>query len=117
MEEKHDGSTLAPTDRSESESLSRTKEFEPIATSAKPSNRPGSQSLNRTTSLQNIARTRSQNGYGCDDEETDDLEQATSRDPFEVKWDGENDPMNPRSWKTSRKWIVVIIVSASSICV
>jgi len=116
MEEKHEGSTLVPTDRSESESLPQTKEFEPINTSSNP-NSPGLQTLYQPTSLHNIIRTRSQNGYGCDDDEDDDLEQATSNDPFDVKWDGENDPLNPRTWKSFRKWIVVLIVSASSICV
>jgi len=117
MEEKHEGSTLAPTERSESGSLPRTKEFEPINTFSKTNSGPGSQTLNRTTSLHSIARTRSQNGYGCDEEESDELEQTTSHDPFEVKWDGVDDHMNPRNWKRIRKWLVVIIVSASSVCV
>ena len=36
---------------------------------------------------------------------------------FEVQWDGDHDPMNPRNMRTGRKWIVVAIVSAGSICV
>ncbi|CAD0087715.1 unnamed protein product [Aureobasidium vineae] len=36
---------------------------------------------------------------------------------FEVTWDGDDDPMNPRSMPYVRKWIIVIIVSASSLCV
>lgn len=36
---------------------------------------------------------------------------------FEVTWDGDDDPMNPRSMPYARKWIIVIIVSASSLCV
>jgi hypothetical protein len=36
---------------------------------------------------------------------------------FEVTWDGDDDPMNPRSMAYARKWIIVIIVSASSLCV
>ncbi|KAG9577133.1 MFS general substrate transporter, partial [Aureobasidium melanogenum] len=31
--------------------------------------------------------------------------------------DGDDDPMNPRSMAYARKWIIVIIVSASSLCV
>lgn len=36
---------------------------------------------------------------------------------FEVQWDGDHDPMNPRNMRTGRKWIVVAIVSAGSTCV
>ncbi|KAI9759981.1 MAG: hypothetical protein M1835_000260, partial [Candelina submexicana] len=43
-----------------------------------------------------------------------------SEDPektFEVHWDGDNDPMNPRSMPKGKKWLIVIIVSMSSTCV
>ena len=36
---------------------------------------------------------------------------------FEVSWDGDQDPMNPRNMSNGRKWIVVAIVSAGSTCV
>lgn len=36
---------------------------------------------------------------------------------FEVQWDGDQDPMNPRNMSNGRKWIVVAIVSAGSTCV
>lgn len=36
---------------------------------------------------------------------------------FEVQWDGEHDPMNPRCMSKGRKWIIVLIVSAGSTCV
>jgi hypothetical protein len=36
---------------------------------------------------------------------------------FEVAWIGDDDPMNPRSMAFARKWIIVIILSASSLCV
>jgi len=39
------------------------------------------------------------------------------KEDFEVRWDGDHDPMNPRSMGTARKWIIVIILSASSLCV
>lgn len=74
-----------------------------------------------------ISRTRSNNGYGCDGGTEDavavsgiDLEgrAVAVNDPFEVHWDGGDcDPMNPRSWSKARKWVVVSIVSASSLCV
>lgn len=69
-----------------------------------------------------MSRTRSNNGYGCDDNEEDTTEEeaggAAEKDPFEVHWDnGDEDPMCPRSMSLARKWLVVIIVSASSLCV
>ena len=36
---------------------------------------------------------------------------------FEVKWDGDDDPMNPRNMSHGRKWVIVLIVSAGSTCV
>lgn len=99
--------------------LPYTKEFAPISNGASKANsRPNSQT--RRT----LSRTRSNNGYGCDDnrESVEDLEvvgQAVSvKDPFDVKWEnGDNDPMNPRSMAHGKKWLVVLIVSASSLCV
>lgn len=68
-----------------------------------------------------LIRTRSQNGYGCDDtegDEADETQQEEEKDPFEVGWeDGENDPLNPRSKKKIMKWLIVIICSFSSFCV
>ncbi|KAH8601211.1 major facilitator superfamily domain-containing protein, partial [Bisporella sp. PMI_857] len=92
------------------------KEFEPIACTKSHSSQPGS----RPVSLRAITKTRSQNGYGCDDPEEHGVQNgvAAEKDPFEVRWDGgENDKMNPRGMSLLRKWVVVIIVSASSMCV
>ena len=36
---------------------------------------------------------------------------------FEVQWDGDHDPTNPRNMSKGRKWVVVAIVSAGSTCV
>jgi hypothetical protein len=41
----------------------------------------------------------------------------TGGEPFLVKWDGDSDPMNPRSMSKFRRWIIVLIVSSSSLCV
>jgi hypothetical protein len=42
----------------------------------------------------------------------------TSDDPYLVRWEGgDADPMNPRSMTTLRRWCIVLIVSASSLCV
>jgi hypothetical protein len=36
---------------------------------------------------------------------------------FEVSWDGEKDPMNPRNMSVFHKWVIVTIVCTSSLCV
>ena len=41
----------------------------------------------------------------------------TSPESFEVQWDGDDDPMNPRRMPTWRKWMITLTVSVSSICV
>lgn len=40
-----------------------------------------------------------------------------SEKTFEVKWDGDHDPMNPRNMRKRQKWLIVLIVSVSSVCV
>jgi len=104
---------------------SKELEFEPIQTiDSKANSRSNSHARKKTTSLRSISRTRSNNGYGCDegDESTQDEGDveagAVEKDPWEVHWDGgDNDPSNPRSMSFGRKWLIVIIVSASSLCV
>ncbi|KAH7410685.1 major facilitator superfamily domain-containing protein [Cadophora sp. MPI-SDFR-AT-0126] len=101
-----------------------SKEFEPIGGSdgGTPS-RPNTLGRNRTggSTRPSFGRTRTHNGYGCDDNEDSgqDVEGgAPEKDPFDVVWDGgESDPLNPRSMTLARKWLVVLIVSASSLCV
>lgn len=39
-------------------------------------------------------------------------------DPFEVHWDwGRADPLNPRSLSYARKWLILLVVSVSALCV
>ncbi|KAI1343822.1 MFS general substrate transporter [Xylariaceae sp. FL0016] len=67
----------------------------------------------------------SQNGHGCADledgigtDETAAPDQPNSeKDPFEVSWDGDDDPMCPRSMSIFRKWLIVVIVGMGSLCV
>lgn len=62
------------------------------------------------------------NGYGCttynDDEKTTKVaEKGQNHDKhFEVHFDGEFDPMDPRSLSKIRKWVIVVILSAGSTC-
>jgi hypothetical protein len=120
LEEKMSASNSEPNSEMEPQS----KEFAPIS-SRHDRSRTGSQSR-QSASIKSLHRTRSHNGYGCDDPEDnkDVAEQNMERggepkeDPFEVSWEGgESDPMNPRSMSGARKWLVVLIVSASSLCV
>lgn len=52
-----------------------------------------------------------------DDKESQKSAEADERRKFEVKWDGESDPENPRTMSHARKWLIVIIASTSSTCV
>lgn len=36
---------------------------------------------------------------------------------YEVSWDGDQDPMNPKRMSKARKWLIVLILSACSSCV
>ena len=60
-------------------------------------------------------------GYGFryfgDDERHEEDYDRKPKEEYEVHWDGENDPMHPRSMGKARKWLVVWIVSFSSACV
>ncbi|PQE27675.1 major facilitator superfamily transporter protein [Rutstroemia sp. NJR-2017a BBW] len=94
-------------------------EFAPINASStgarvtRPSSRQGS----------TLSRQRSSNGYGVDDldhtsNDVEGGESAAEKDPYEVRWEnGDNDPMSPRSTAHGKKWLIVLIVSASSFCV
>jgi hypothetical protein len=120
VETLHEEKALDPTDESDL-NLPPSTEFGPISNG--PSS-PNSRSNSLARRPLSRSHSRSNNGYGCDenDDSTDDLEVAgeevVEKDPFEVHWEnGDNDPMNPRSMSIGRKWLVVIIVSLSSLCV
>ncbi|RYP88218.1 hypothetical protein DL769_000316 [Monosporascus sp. CRB-8-3] len=74
---------------------------------------------------QEPTRTSSRNGHGCADlEESGEPEDMPSqdrpeleKDPFEVAWDGDDDPMCPRSLPLFRKWAMVVIIGMGSFCV
>lgn len=59
-------------------------------------------------------------GHVCVPHDNDDDDQESGELPdgtVECKWDGDNDPMNPRSMSRGRKWLIVLIVSGTSLCV
>lgn len=100
-------------------------------------------SLPSIRSLRSLAHARSHNGHGCDDlddeEESDDpalfsspsssdpegtgagaqsSRSRAAKDPFEVTFErGNDDPWNPRSMPTPRKWLITTLASSGSFCV
>ena len=38
-------------------------------------------------------------------------------DKFDVTWDGEHDPEDPKTMAWWRKWLIVVIIATSSLCV
>ncbi|KAF1850118.1 MFS general substrate transporter [Cucurbitaria berberidis CBS 394.84] len=62
-------------------------------------------------------------GYTCFDAEANDDRPnkfkagAITGEPYLVAWDGDADPLNPRNMTKFRRWAIVLICSASSLCV
>ena len=52
-----------------------------------------------------------------EDAEKDEDEDEEEEDQYRVGWDGDNDPEDPRSKSTARKWLVVILLCIGSLCV
>lgn len=42
---------------------------------------------------------------------------VSDQDTFEVTWDGDYDPLSPRSMSVPRKWVLVMIVCTGTFCV
>ncbi|KAI0188253.1 major facilitator superfamily domain-containing protein [Astrocystis sublimbata] len=61
-----------------------------------------------------LGQARSHNGHGCGDFSDKDRDESN---PFTVSFDGDDDPMCPRSMDITRKWILVCIVGLGSLCV
>lgn len=90
-----------------------------------------------------VTRTRSHNGYGCDELAEHDADsqnppspsshaesrasdgsggpvitRTNTKDPFEVQFDrATDDPWDPRGMSTPRKWLIVALSSSGSFCV
>ncbi|KAI1290553.1 major facilitator superfamily domain-containing protein [Xylaria venustula] len=62
-----------------------------------------------------LSPVRSQNGHGVAD--LSDNNENGIADPFEVSFDGDDDPMCPRSMSLARKWFLVCLVGLGSLCV
>lgn len=72
-----------------------------------------------------LERTRSQNGYGVDNNaaatetpQRTPADHAKEGDPFEVTWEGgDSDPWCPRSFSKGRKWLITLILCTGSLTV
>lgn len=76
--------------------------------------------LPHTKSLRSIKSHRSYaggDGYTCFSEDEGRRPSIPSGDTAEflVTWDGDADPMNPRSMAMSRRWAIVLILASSSV--
>jgi len=96
--------------------------FEPIMAAT-----TGSATLDRQQTAKSSYSLRSQRSYGGQDGYTCHTEDIPAQadaekhdDPdneFLVSWDGDSDPMNPRSKSKFQKWVIVILVCMGSLCV
>jgi hypothetical protein len=94
--------------------------FCPIPRSKSKSPHP--KSLHSTRSRRSQAGADGYTHFTHDDDEEKGNDDAHPNDaeaePYLVKWEnGDADPLNPRSMTKLRRWAVVCIVSASSLCV
>ncbi|ETS82306.1 hypothetical protein PFICI_07308 [Pestalotiopsis fici W106-1] len=98
--------------------------YQPLRIMAEARSRNTLSRAQSATSTKSIGRLRSNNGHGCaelddsaDETEALDRVDGSSKDPFEVSWDGDNDPFCPRSMSLLHKWTIVLIVGFGSLCV
>jgi hypothetical protein len=79
--------------------------------------------LAKTKSLRSIHSHRSyaaSDGYTCfpqEDARPNFPPGGSPEDAFIVQWDGDADPLNPRSMSKLRRWVIALIISSSSLCV
>lgn len=82
-------------------------------------------SHSRSQTLRSVRSYGGEDGYSCNHERNGEeggegeaeTEESRERKRWEVRWDGENDPMSPRSISTGRRWVIVLILASSSLCV
>jgi hypothetical protein len=77
--------------------------------------------LSRPRTLHSIRSERSyggEDGYSCfrEDPESPNTEDSEEK-RWEVKWEGEHDPSNPRNREKWKKWCIVLIMASSALCV
>ena len=108
-DDKHEvPETLSDTDTADGGSQASTRQAAAAAAAGTtPTSRVGS-NMSRTVSefRDGIANQRELE-MGPDPEKADDPPEEAV-DPNLVKWDGPDDPMNPKNWKISKKWAAVV---------
>lgn len=115
-------------DHSSTESMSRNKmtkekegeepEFEAIRTPRlQHQSRPPN--LHAVRSHSSARSQKSYDGYTVDrdDDQAEKSDPAFQDNEFEVRFDGESDPLNPRNRTAFKKWVIVLILAFSSLCV
>jgi hypothetical protein len=101
--------------------------FTPISSRQTNNLAPSARLAISRTTTRGSSRSRyhgGQDGYSVftNDDEPDNVidepEVMASDNDFLVKWDGgDADPLNPRSEGKLRKWLIVLVISMSSLCV
>lgn len=92
--------------------------------SARPSKGTHPDTLTKTRSQRSYAGADGYTRFSEDQEKSKMGENGENSDAyidpekkFEVGWDGDNDPMSPKSMSLARKWVVVLVMASSSLCV
>ena len=74
--------------------------------------------LTQTRSHRSVAGGDGYTVFSEDDDDDRRRDGDTAPREFVVTWEGgDSDPMNPRSMSKLRRWLIVLIVSSSSLCV
>ncbi|KAH7381318.1 major facilitator superfamily domain-containing protein [Phaeosphaeria sp. MPI-PUGE-AT-0046c] len=129
MNDKHH----LPSCPSTSSSKHTQEEHEPALNIRIDEEKPSETSPPRPQSTRSLRTMRSHqsraggDGYTCFDAEPGHRSNSNGQDqngngvvteqPFLVAWDGDADPENPRSMSKLRRWGIVLICAASSLCV
>lgn len=75
----------------------------------------------RTSSATGDQHEKAESAQNGDPEKStqrsDDSASQDAEDPYKVAWEGDHDPMDPHSFSSFRKWMIVLILSSSSVCV
>lgn len=78
----------------------------------------------RASSSSDLEKNSPVAGNNADDQNANLSDQTTEAgnlttdcESFEVAWDGDKDPLCPRSMSTLRKWMIVSIACMGSLCV
>ena len=119
-------STTKPShsEKSEQESLDSPIKDAPLTPNLSPPKPTEPESIAGGYTPESVQRSHSStHGHGLADLKEDeeavrkDEDEEDEQKRYEVQWEGDHDPMNPRCMSHGRKWIIVLIVSAGSTCV